>query len=207
MIFVNPTHFEYEPYKIANINENGDAKLNLARFIAVYEKQCLIQILGHCLYKELFESFKIASGANVYTLNTDATIPIKNLVNGLEYDVIVNDSFGCICGCNQNNCKKRYWKGIVDKSITPIGNIEKSFLIPYIYYHYLLVNRSQTTGTGQQVLAGENSQTVQNFSKRIDAYNDFLFMVFKDLYQFLRANKADYPTWVNNCNLNFKDKY
>jgi len=56
MYFVKPLFFEFEPIKIANVSENGNFANDLARFIALYEKQCLQEILGACLYKELIES-------------------------------------------------------------------------------------------------------------------------------------------------------
>lgn len=219
MYFTTPLFYEFEPRKVANVTENGNVANDFARFDAVCEMQCLNDVLGACLTKELIESFELLSGATVFTLKADATTPIKNLVNGLEYDAPAHDSnlvidwwlhlYGdnCSCGCGTNTCTKRYWKGIAEKTVLPIGTIYNSFIADYVYYEHLLANRSITAGTGQQVLSGENSQTVQNFSKRIDAYNRFLLAVLKDLYPFLEANKIDYPTWVRNCNLNFKDKY
>lgn len=227
MYFVKPIFFEFEPIKIANITEPGSLKIELARFIALYEKQCLLEILGECLYKELIESFELVSGSSVYTLKTDATTSIKRLVNGYEYDAPSNNDevinwglsywfSGCGCGCGSSTCNKRFWKGLVQTDNFLIGTeivtSQKSFIANYIYYHYLLVNRSQTTGAGQQVLSGENSQTVSNFSKRIDSYNEFVFSVVgrnneTSLYRFLQDNKADYPTWKRNRSLTFKDKY
>jgi len=225
MYFVKPLFFEFEPIKITNVSENGNVSNDLARFIALYEKQCLQEVLGACLYKELIDSFELLEGATAYTLKDDATEPIKRLVNGYEYTAPENDNSafnfvwlfnGCGCGCGESSCTQRSWKGLVQTDSFLIGNAittsKRSFIADYIYYHYLLINRSVTVGTGQQVLSGENSQTVSNFSKRVDRYNEFIFSVIgkqgeTSLYRFLQDNKADYPTWKPNCNLRFKEKY
>lgn len=217
MIFITPLFFEFEPIKIANVAENGSVQLEVSRFIGQYEKKCLTEVLGECLATELNNSFTLAGG--VFTLKTDATQAIKNLVNGLEYDVPINDGIvvdygligvGCSCGCEETNCTKRKWRGIVvDEEYfngTAVANIQTSFIADYVYYFYLLIHRSMTTGTGQQVLSGENSLTVSNFSKRIDAWNSFVFKMAK-LYQFLHDRQEDYPTWDRNCSIRFKEKY
>jgi hypothetical protein len=230
MYFVNPLMFEYEPIKIANIAENGDIKNTISRFIAIYEKQCLVELLGECLAKELIDSFEIVTtdGVSVLQLKSDATDPIKHLVNGFSYtkpatdfnfpnDYIWNWNIdGCGCGCGSSSCTTRNWKGLVQNETILIGTatteIKSSLLANYIYYYYLLINRTVTAGTGQQVIHGENSTTTINASKRIDAYNEFINSVLgkqgqTSLYQFLHDNKDDYPTWQPNCSLNYKTKY
>lgn len=227
MYFVKPIFFEFEPVKISNVTENGSVKTELARFIALYEKQCLLDILGECLYKELIDSYELLQNATEFTLKTDASEPIKRLVNGHSYTAPQNDgsdydwslSFwfgGCGCGCGSSTCTTRVWKGFVKTDNYLIGGAvsesKSSFIADYVYYHYLLTNRSITTASGQQVLTGENSTTVSNFSKRIDRWNEFIFSVVgkqsqTSLYRFLQDNKADYPTWKRNCNLTFKTKY
>ena len=234
MYFVNPLMFEYEPIKIANVTQSGDVAKDLVRFIAIYERQCLEELLGPCLAKELLDSFEITTvdGVKAYRLKGNATEPIKRLVNGHEYTAPEEDTdnelstfwkvygpifgIGCGCGCNESQCTDRVWKGFVQETNILIGQSEttekKCFISDYVYYQYLFVNRSITSGSGQQVLTGENSTPVQNFSKRIDRYNEFVFSVLgrageTSLYRFLHENKADYPTWVPNCNLRFKDKY
>jgi len=227
MLFITPDMFEYEPVQIANVLENGDKKTAVIRFIATYEKRGLVELLGDCLTKELYDSFELVSSASKYTLKANATQAIKDLVEGKEYDKPEDSDFnnvivwdlnwaGCGCGCGEDGCTKRYWKGIVQEDKFLLGTVlksaKRSFLGDYIYYHHSYVNRSQTTGTGQKVVEGENSTSVQNFSKRIDRYNEFVFQVLgraneTSLYQFLSENKADYPTWSPNCNLRFKEKY
>ena len=217
MIFVKPIMYEFEPIKIANVIENGDVNIEVIRFIALYERQCLDLIFGKCLAKELVESFEFDLFLIDYKLKASATTAIKNLVNGLEY-VLTNSQdynfgfgfYGCGCGCNDSTCNKRKWNGLVEKveynNGARLATFEKSFLADYIYYEYQLANRTVTAGTGQQVLSGENSMTVQNCSKRIEAYNSFVLGVIK-MYVFLEDNKVDYPTWERNCNICFKEKW
>lgn len=235
MYFVKPLMFEFEPLKIANVNQSGDVAKDLYRFIALYEKQCLEELLGACLSKELFDSFELTTVDDVkaYRLKSNATVPIQRLVNGYTYTPTEQDNnelstfwsvysalfgwnYSCGCGCNGSECTDRVWKGFVTTDTILIGQAEttesKCFISDYVYYWYLFTNRSTTSGSGQQVLTGENSTTVQNFSKRIDAYNRFIESVLgkrgqTSLYRFLHDNKDDYPTWEPNCNLRFKDKY
>ena len=226
MIFIDPLFFEFEPVKIANIFDNGDVKADVARFIGIYEKQCLKDVLGECLYKEVQDSYTFDADEKKFVIKPDATQAIINLVNGFSYDApdrtdMVVDYYltynGCGCGCGNSNCNKREWKGFVQEDEFLIGDalssIKKSFIADYVYYFYLLENRSITAGTGQQVLAGENSNTVSNFSKRIDRWNEFIMSVIggrkgeTSLYQFLRDNKSDYPAWTRSCNLQFKTKW
>jgi len=238
MYFVNPLMFEFEPIKIANVTQSGDVAKDLSRFIAIYERQCLEELLGSCLAKELFDSFELTTVDNVkaYRLKDAATEPIKRLVNGYTYEAPTeedgnelasfwsvygaifgfNYGLGCGCGCESSDCTSRVWKGFVQETTLLIGQSDtiekKCFISDYVYYHYLFVNRSITSGSGQQVLTGENSMPVQNFSKRIDRYNEYVLSVLgrrgqTSLYRFLHDNKADYPTWQPNCNLRFKDKY
>ena len=220
--------FRFEPIKIANISDSGDIQLDFKRFISLYEKKCLVEVLGECLYKDIQDSYTFADG--VFTLKDTATDAIKHLVNGFDYEAPINNcvitldfdfyfpifSIGCGCGCGSSNCISRKWRGFIQKEQylagTALADYEHSFIADYIYYHYMLVNRTATTGTGQTALGSENGQTVVNTSKRIDRYNEFIFQVIgrkneTSLYRFLMDNKADYPTWSPNCNLTFKDKF
>lgn len=226
MLFVTPDYFEFEPLMIANANENGDVKKQLVRFIAQYEKQCLVDVLGACLYKEVQDAFTFASG--VYTLKSDAPDNIKRLIEGYEYAAPANtgSSFqfdlywswdGCGCGCGSSGCTTRKWQGLVQKDTFVMAGAEetisKSFIGDFIYYHWMLINRSVTTGTGQQKQTAENSTPVQNASKRIDRWNEFVKLTVGNdrnmvsLYRFLTENKSDYPTWVRNCKIKFLPKF
>lgn len=214
MLLATPIQFQEEPNKIANGNAMGALQGILTRSIAKYEKQCLNEVFGSLLAKELRDSFEIVSGATSFTLNPSATNPIKDLVNGKTYDVVVNGV-----------TVQRVWNGIVvSNEVLEGGELtseKTSFITDYIYYHWLLDNRTISTGTGQQTLQGENSLPNQNFSKRIDAWNRFIDKVVfyvsncnnenvkgeVSLYKFLNDNIADYPNWIKNNNLEIKDKY
>jgi hypothetical protein len=216
-MIIDNKFFADEPTKIANVLEGKDLPKIVAKFIGEYQLKCLKTILGACLAKEVLDSFEFVVGSG-YSLKATATTPIKNLVNGFEYDAPTTSVLSsCGCGCGGGNCTKRYWKGFVTTSqylyADALQEQKKSFIANYVYYHWLLYNRTASTGTGQQILEGENSISAQNFSKRIDAWNEFMFLVVgcrkgeTSMYQFLTDNKADYPTWEKNCNLRFKDKW
>lgn len=213
MHFINPDFFDYDPTKIANISENGDVRNDLSRFIGRYEKQCLIEVLGQCLYKEVIDSLEIVNFGDKFTVKPTATNFIKQLINGHNYTA---SEKSCKCRCISGNCDTRIWKGFVqtDEFLIngSVGQEKSSFIADYIHYHYLLEYRSVTAGTGQQVLDGENSTTVFNESKRIDSYNRFIAKVNScdqstSLYQFLKDNIENYPMWEQNCSLKSIFKY
>lgn len=221
MYFIKPLFFEFEPVKIANVNESGSLPSELLRFIALYEKNCLVEVLGDALYSEVIASFELLTGATAYTLKSTATQFIKDLVNGKSYNGVFNDydygqnSFYPVF-IEGNTITTRVWKGFVQTDNyligTQSGTIQSSFIADYIYYHYLLVNRSISSGVGQQTLNSENGTTVMNTSKRIERYNEFVFSVLGTdnrvgLYQFLKDNIVNYPTWIQNRSINFKDKF
>lgn len=215
MYFVKPLFFEFEPLKIANVTENGSLPSELLRFIALYEKQCLIETLGESLFKEVVDSFELIADATEFTIKASATDAIKNLVNGKTYEV-EGSSLDCNCYFGEGTTRSRIWKGFVQSNQFLIGTelrvVKTSFIADYIYYHYLLVNRSISSGVGQQVLDSENSVTVMNVWKRIERYNEFVLSVLGNgssvgLYQFLNENKGDYPTWTRNCSIRFKEKF
>lgn len=212
MYFVKPLFFEFEPVKIANVNELGSLPAELLRFIALYEKQCLIDVLGESLYTDVINSFELISGASEFTLKTDATDQIKDLINGKTYEIE-----GSECECSDSETPiTRTWKGFVQTDNLLVGNslsqVKKCFITDYIYYHYLLTNRSISTGTGQQIIGAENATPTMNVYKRIDRYNEFVFSVLGKpgslgLYQYLNDNKSDYPTWKRNCSIKFLEKF
>jgi hypothetical protein len=217
MNYITPLFFEFEPLQIANVTENGSTQLEVNRFIGRYEKQCLRDVLGDVLAKELNDSYEIVN--NAFVFKTDATQAIKDLVQGKEYiplagldDTIDWDLLwsGENCAGNIQTDQKRVWPGIVvsDSFFNGVAEttFKTSFIADFIHYHYLLAHRSITTGAGQQELSAENSTTVQNFSKRIDSWNSFCLKV-SVLYRFLQDNRASYPTWKPNCNLHFQTKY
>lgn len=213
MYFVKPLFFEFEPVKIANVTENGSLPAELLRFIALYEKQCLIEVLGESLFTEVIDSMQFVSGSSGFALKVDATDEIKNLVNGKTYEV---ESTDCDCNSTELTMKTRVWKGFIQTnqfiSGYAISSYKSSFITDYIYYHYLLVNKTISTGVGQQVVDSENATSAMNVWKRIERYNEFVFAVIGNgssvgLYQFLNENRSDYPTWTKNCSIKFKEKF
>lgn len=211
MYFVKPLFFEFEPVKIANVTENGSLPAELLRFIALYEKQCLIEVLGESLFKEVIDSMQFVSVSSGFALKADATDAIKNLVNGKTYEVESND-----CDSTELTMKTRIWKGFIQTnqfiSGYAISSYKSSFITDYIYYHYLLVNKTISSGVGQQVLSSENGSPAMNVWKRIERYNEFVFAILGNrssvgIYQFLNENKSDYPTWTKNCSIKFKEKF
>lgn len=218
MYFVKPLFFEFEPIKIANVSENGALPAELSRSIALYEKLCLIEVLGVELYTEVINSLELLTGSTDFTLKADATQEIKDLINGKTYNFTYTDfNFDFLgCACDSTTTTQRTWQGFIqtDEFLTgtAIGSIKRSFIADYIYYNYLLTNKSISTGAGQQVLSGENSTSVMNVYKRIERYNEFVFAVLGKenqvgLYQFLHDNKDSYPTWKRNCSIQFKEKF
>jgi hypothetical protein len=201
MLIVKPIFFEFEPVKIANATANGALLIAVSRSIVFYEKQCFDLLFGSVLSKEIVESFELISGTSSYTLKPSATIPIKNLVNGFDYSVVEN---GVTIA--------KSWKGFIEEDKILVGvtetNFKKSFLTDYIYVQHKLENISASTGTGQQILQGENSIPTTSVLNRMMANDRFVFSVLggngkTGLYEFMNDNIADYPTLVKTCGLKF----
>lgn len=151
-------------------------------YIAQYEKEALIDLLGYTLYKEL--KAEIDSDPQTYTEKWD------RLVNGYEYEVEYSGDTHTI-----------RWNGLV--------NTEKiSLLAYYIYYHYVRFHVTHTSNFGELLQKAENASKISPSQRLVNAWNQFIELrglvsdakVNPTAYNFLNEYEEDptygYDTWL-----------
>ncbi len=172
-----------------------------------WERECLRYILGDCIFNEIEENSEISEG--VWKLKDNAPERLTKLLYGDSYEASQTSS-GCGCGCHNATCTHHYWNGLYTKVEIPYkGDVKKyksSLVAYYIYFNWAHTNRSQTTGTGEQVNKVENSKTISNEVKRKNAWNHFVHSVQGchknggvSLYDYLREKESDFPNHSKTC--------
>lgn len=218
MYFTDKTQFTSDIF-IPNVNEDCE-NLNIFGIISEWEKVCLINTFGPCLFDELEKQLEWSEANKSYVLKSGIDEKWDRLVNGHSYEnTNQNSSFYFLnCGCNDNNCSTSKWKGIktvIDrripeqtiKSQTVNGiKVSKSYTAYYIYWLWSLNGNTFTSSTGENVAQVKGSTTVDNTHKRINAHNKFVSWVTScgcngnvGLYKFLQDFKDDFPTWEGQC--------
>lgn len=111
------------------------------------------------------------------SLKTDADVKWKNLIDGEVYG-------------------DKVWRGFYD-----LEN-KRAFQAYFVYEKWCVDNESQSFGTGEQISEVENSRTVSNKQKRVNAHNKFVDWVASitrrdkvSLYGYLIDKKELFPNW------------
>lgn len=196
MYFINKTFFTGEIF-IANIHEYKDnMNFDLDLFISREETNCLINVLGSCLFNDLKEQLEFDSEQKCFVLKPEIESKWEWLIYGHSYEK--KGSCGCYCNCDTLN-----WPGIIFS--TPIvinGQLKyskQSFLAYWIYYQRAFSKNSHSTGTGEAINQTENAIMISNEFKRKQAFNRFLELIQFgkgcdiSLYQFLNDHKSFFP--------------
>lgn len=192
-MFTDSTYFIGE-IALPNVSDNA---VNMAQAIGQYEKEILIKVLGYKLYKLL-----IADCTNY----VPATQIYIDLVNGAEFEH--EATFGETITLK--------WEGLKNDS--------KISLISY-YTYYKVVERStlHLSDIGNMLIDSDSGKRVSPIDKMCNAWYrmreligiipprfitslgdnpipaDSLNAPYNDdpsLYNFMYANKADYPDWI-----------
>lgn len=119
---------------------------DISTYIAKYEQQGLIDLLGYTLYKQL----KVEIDAASYTTKWD------RLVNGHEYDI---DYLG--------DTHTVRWNGLVNTD-------KDSLLAYYIYYNYVHFHVTHTSGFGELLQSAENALKISPHQRLVNAWNRFI---------------------------------
>ena len=159
--------------------------------ITLYEEEVLRLLLG---YKE-WKSMKAAYDASVATVPVVLPVKWANFINGAEFEFELNGVT------------------VMDKWIGLKNTSKKSLIANYVYFFHRRNNVSQNNGVGETVSMTENSKVISPTAKLHDAWNKMIDMygesnyygtdntaythynVKPSAYNFLLANKADYPDW------------
>lgn len=146
----------------------GNAK-ELNYFIARYEREVLVKLLGLKLYNEFKTQFDVGIDEQ-WTLKTTADQKWKDLLNGSEYTYNGNDYS---------------WKGLIysDMNAEP----DTSIMAYYIYSKFIEVDELRHSGVGFAKDQAQNSEIQLGRSKWAYAYNEFV-MMSGSLRQFIYAS-------------------
>lgn len=188
-MFTRISNFSYGNTKIANIDSVGiNSNFELKIYIKKYEEQCLRLILGDALYLELMANVELDSN-EIYVLKDTAVQKWKDLLYGKNYPSVEHKD-------------QHTWEGLV-KNIGRINDIEihETIMASYVFYHWSLANRTNTTGTGESRGQSQGSTQESSKYKRIDVWNEFrqkvcvgLTATNVSLNLFLYEHQVEFPT-------------
>lgn len=134
-----------------NLIGNG---VKLDNFREAYERDVLIKCLGYSEYKLFQDNLEVVSGASVQTVKSSADQKWKDLFSGKDYTIDGVDM---------------HWDGLLFKE----GVYDKSLIAYYVYYHFLIDDMSNYTGTGLQSENSKNSEKVSIIPKAAKAWRQF----------------------------------
>lgn len=80
-----------------------------------------------------------------------------------------------------------------------LRNPIKNPITAYVYYQWMSTAGPILTGSGTVMPKNENATRSSPINLAVPAWNDMVDMNYQ-LFRFLEANKADYPTWEPICN-------
>lgn len=199
MSFTTGDYFKNE-IRIPNIKDNGVYTSEITDAIDKYESECKIDLLGYELNKLL--------DADLDESGEPQSDRFKALVNGAEFT-------------HPDTGQLLKWIGFVNEK-------QESLLAYYIYYNYVYNDNIHLSGVGSTDIQAKNAVKVSPFDKLQIAWSKFktlydgfsffecdcfsengvkasdingTFNTLPSAYNFLYANKANYPEWI------FKPKY
>lgn len=130
-----------------------------------HEPRMLTDLLGYTLYKNFLAGITV--GDQKY----------KDIRDGLEY----TNRYGILTK----------WRGL---SYT-LGSAKKSPIANYVYYQYMNIKISSTTGTGEANAKTQNATSTSPILKMVAAWNEMVKMNL-ELMDFLLTKQSTYPEFV-----------
>lgn len=135
---------------------------SMVAYIDRYEREALIKSLGYQMYLELVDNIDVTQSTLIKVGSDEKW---DWLVNGQEYTL--------------DDGTNKAWLGL--RRIIPgatSGVVHKSSLLAdYVYYFYEKSTDTDTTGVGEVIHSGENSETVSKTPKVIAAMRSFVKQV------------------------------
>jgi len=140
---------------------------DLTQFIAQYEKEVLLGLLGYDLYIEMMAAYA------AFIAVPSVPLPVKwaNLINGAVY------TYG------SQNIK---WNGLINSD-------KISFLSYYVYCQYLKAKQFPYQQTGAVQPKNENSLANDGIANHTASWNNFV-LLYNDCMVFIRSYPDDYPS-------------
>jgi len=178
---------------IPNLIGPNSNSVNLSQAINQYEEEILIDLLGYKLYSLLIADLDV-------TFVPQSQI-FKDLVDGAEFNHSLNGVDVLL-----------KWKGLRNSSL-------QSLLAYYVFYKYVERDVTHLSGAGVILAKGEKGSRASSMNKMINAWErmrklygivppqyrgyylngirpETVFNADPSAYNFLYANKADYPDWI-----------
>ena len=169
-------------------NLGKDSTAFQSNYMAIYEKEVLVKLLGNTLYQEMIANY-VSGTPSIWV----------DLVEGKTYEVEYN-----------SETYQVKWNGLI--------NDEKISLIAYyVYFNYIQQNYQQATGLGIVQSNTENGTIVSPNQKLVWANNECARLagsypyrligestytpietLEESLFYFIANNITDYPNWVYN---------
>lgn len=190
MRLIDSTYFRGELYL-----QPEDAKFLIAinAYIDKYEPVILTKLLGYKTYLQLKTAYDASLVENAPAL----AAKWSNLVNGVDFSIAAPDG----------KTYELHWNGLKN-------TIKESLIVNFVYYKYREENRFTYAAGNDSQSKKENSTVVDSsfkiasiWNKMVDLYGevecDWLIHnenaihvnIEPSAYNFLVANKADYPDW------------
>lgn len=154
----------------------GNAK-ELDYFIARYDREALVHLLGLELYNEFKLQFDVGIGG--WTLKPTADPKWKDLLNGSTYTY---------------NGKPQYWSGLIYSDTD--GVPDTSIMAYYIYSKFIEADELRHTGVGFAKDQAQNANVQLGRSKWAFAYNEFVKMSHDLRYFITVSNRMTPNTYI-----------
>lgn len=155
-LFVDEYYIPHARPSITNDITTVDAKAS--NFISKYVRECLIKTLGTRMAVELISNLEEGSTDISNVLKSTADQKWRDLVYGVVYTNPQGES--------------REWRGILYKEFG--ADVYKSFLVPYVYWHYEQNADSFQGGAAIATPNVKNARVASASPKVTKAFRDFV---------------------------------
>jgi len=166
MPIVTPKYFKneiYLPHAKSSITDDVlEVESSLMDFIAEYEEECLVKVLGYQLGWELMSHL---DDSEPNGLKTTAPAKWDWLLNGYIYTPIRNRTIS----------REVQWKGLRFQSSQTSG-YDRSLIAQYIYYFYESNAYITRSDVGHQIETSKNADRVTPTQKVVKAWRKFIEM-------------------------------
>jgi len=167
MALIDSTYFTND------INLSLGTYSDIDQFIAKYEKEVLIGLLGYTLYTEMMAAY----AASIATVPVPLPQKWDRLINGYTYDY--------------NGVTIR-WNGLINSD-------KVSFIAYYVYCQYIKSHQFPQSQTGAVQPQNENSVVVDGIANHTAGWNRFVELYgigSESALAYLVTNSDEYTDWL-----------
>ncbi len=201
-MFVTESSFAVEPYSIPDLDSPDKSGEEFARFVARYEEDILILLMGEVQYDAFISGLEELPDAwdstTAYILGTQVYKGLSiweavqdntgvSPVEGVDWTLVEETNKWLALRDGNDYDTSRKWKGL------------EAMLTPFIYSEWLDTHTDTFTGNTVAAPVSENSTKVADKRRRVNSWNDFATLAGSgcsrrnSLYGFCKTNSEDYP--------------